>query len=128
MDQQATTPTLEPREPEAHYHTPNKTAVRGAVEFCDRMGLPYFKKDVFRTFEVSHTQGWEMLRKETSPRRRNNDPDKSETRGRKKIISPKEIREMERILEDECFEDKALHESNWTLRPECRPVVEQFNV
>lgn len=85
-----------------HYTTPTKAKVQGTVEFCDRMDLAYYKKEVFRTFGVSHRQGYEMLRDRSTsptPRRRHNDPDREETRGRNHIISPREIREMERVFE-----------------------------
>lgn len=39
------------RESNGHYFTPARAKVRGAVEFCERMGIPYFKEDVFRTFQ-----------------------------------------------------------------------------
>ena len=49
-----------------------------------------------------------MLQSETSARRRNNDPEQDETRGRKSLVTSKDIREMERVLESEGFEVKAL--------------------
>ena len=49
-----------------------------------------------------------MLQPEASARRRNNDPEHEETRGRKSLISDKDIREMERVLESEGFEARAL--------------------
>lgn len=43
----------------------------------------------------------------TTPSRRHNDPNQEETRGRNRIISPREVREMERVLE-EGIEGRAL--------------------
>jgi len=80
----------------------------GAIEFCERMNIPYYKNDVFRTFNVSKRQSYEMLRPDSSSRRRHNDPEEEETRGRKGLITPKHIREMEKILEEEGFEARAL--------------------
>lgn len=34
--------------------TPVQAKVRGVVQFCKRMGIEYFKKDVFQTFNISH--------------------------------------------------------------------------
>ena len=52
------------------YHdTPTKAKVQGAVEFCERMGIPYYKNNVFRMFNVSKTRGYEMLNAEASARR-----------------------------------------------------------
>lgn len=90
------------------HDTPTKAKVQGAVEFCKRMGIPYYKNDVFRTFNVSKAQGYQFLNSETSAQRRHNDPEESETRGRKSIVSTKDIREMEKILEEEGFEARAL--------------------
>lgn len=39
------------------YPTPTKAKIQGAVEFCDKIDLPYFKEDVFRTFNVSYHAG-----------------------------------------------------------------------
>ncbi len=49
-----------------------------------------------------------MLQPEASARRRNNDSEHEETRGRKSLISLKDIREMEKIMESEGFEARAL--------------------
>ena len=72
------------------------------------MGMEYFKEDVFRTFNVSHRQGYEFLRNDSSSRRLHNDSDQEETRGRRQLISADKLREMERILQDEGIEARAL--------------------
>ena len=36
---------------------PVKAKVKGAVEFMEAKGIPFFKEDVFRYFGVSHNQG-----------------------------------------------------------------------
>lgn len=48
-----------------------------------------------------------FLRDDSSSRRRHNDPSKEETRGRKSVVSPEKIRDMERILETEGIEAQA---------------------
>jgi hypothetical protein len=40
-----------------HAPTPIKSKIKGAVEFCDQMGILYFKENVFRTLNVSHAAG-----------------------------------------------------------------------
>lgn len=70
------------------------------------MGIPNYE-DVFRHFHVSRTFGYEALRQESS-RRWNNKPDVIETRGRRSLITSQKIREMERILEEEGIEGRAL--------------------
>ena len=96
----STTPLLEITGPGVEVPTPNKAKIQGAVEFCEAMGISYYKEDVFRVFNVSRQQGYKYLRSESS-RRHHNNPDISEQRGRKSIITPQQIREMERILETE---------------------------
>lgn len=60
------TPDNEDREGHGHYFTPARAKVRGAVQFCERMGIDYVKRDVFRTFNVSTRQGHEFLRNDSS--------------------------------------------------------------
>lgn len=69
--------------------------------------MQYFQEDVCPTFDVSSRQGWEFLRHDASSRRRHNGPSKEETRGRKSLVSPEKIGEMERILETEGIEARA---------------------
>lgn len=38
------------------YPTPRKAMVQGTVSFLEAKGIQFFKEDVFRHFEVSHTQ------------------------------------------------------------------------
>lgn len=71
------------------------------------MGKQYSQEDVCRTFDVSSRQGWEFLRHHASSRRPHNDPSKEETRGRKSLVSPEKIGQMERILETEGIEARA---------------------
>ena len=47
--------------PHKQFETPRKAKVQGAVEFFEKQGMEYFKNDVFRTFNVSHTRGYEYL-------------------------------------------------------------------
>lgn len=94
----------ENREDNSHYFTPARAKVRGAVEFCNRMGIESFKEDIFRTFNVSSREGWKFLSDGFSSRGLHNDPDRKEHRGRQPLISPEKIREIERLLETEGIE------------------------
>ena len=98
----ATTPVLESHEAQIHHPTPTRAKIQGAVEFCDAMKIPYFK-DVFRVFGTSKQTGWKMLTRENFSRTRHN-ANVPETRGRHSIVTPRHIREMERILETEGME------------------------
>ena len=65
---------------------------------CERMGIDYVKRDVFRTFNVFIRQGHEFLYNVSSSHQLPNDFNREETRGRPRIISVERLREMERIL------------------------------
>jgi len=58
--------TMEPEDHYQHHETPTKAKIQGAIEFCERMNISYYKNDVFRTFNVSKRQGYEMLRPDSS--------------------------------------------------------------
>ncbi len=97
--------------PENHYNhhdTSTKAKVQRIIEFCERMNISYFKNDVFKTFEVSKQQEYQMLQPEIFARRRNNDSEHEETCGRKSLISNKDIRKMKRVLKSKNFEARAL--------------------
>lgn len=97
------TPQTPSRKPRPHYTTPTKAAVLAAVIFCQKSNTPYYKEDVFRTFNVNRRQGYEWLRTGVT-RRMHIDPEQEETRGRKPNISAEKIREMEVVLETEGIE------------------------
>ena len=60
------TPQNPSQKPRQHYTTPTKAAVLAAVDFCQKFNTPYYKEDVFRTFNVNRRQGFERLRSYTS--------------------------------------------------------------
>jgi hypothetical protein len=92
-----------------HFDTPTKAKVRGAVEFLEAKNIEHTKADVFRHFGVTHRQGWAMISEGSVDRRHHNRDDLGgDTRGRKPIISPQHIREMERIIRDEGFAGRAM--------------------
>ena len=66
-----------------------------------------FKQHIFRTFNVSSREGWKFLSDGSSSRRLHNNPDREEHQGRKPLISPEKIREMERLLETEGIEARS---------------------
>ncbi len=103
----ATTPVLQSHDGQTHHPTPTRAKIQGTVEFCDAMNIPYFKKDVFRVFDVSKQTDWKMLTRENSSRTRHN-ADISETRERHSVMTPRHIREMKRILETKGMKARAL--------------------
>ena len=82
---------------DSHYFTPARAKVRGAAQFCDRMGIDYFKEDIFRLFNVGSREGWRFLSDRNSSRRIQNDLDVEDHQGPQPMIGPEKIREMERI-------------------------------
>lgn len=100
------TPEYGSSESRMHIPTPIKSKIKGAVEFCDRMGISYFKEDVFRIFNVGHAAGWRALSGQS--RRHHNDSTISENRGRHSLVTPEKIHEMEKIIQEEGFEARAL--------------------
>ena len=87
--------------------TPVKARIQGACDFLESEGLKISKEKVFRYNGVSRATGYRILRS-SNPRTLKNDPARKETRGRRSLISPREIHEMERILENEGLEGRAL--------------------
>ncbi len=108
MDEPPTTPERRKR-PKLYQHhdTPTKAGIRSVVDYLDSHGIKHPKEQVFKHFGVSITQGYDILNDITS-RRHHNNPESSESRGRKTIITREQIKEMERILENEGITGRAL--------------------
>ena len=70
-----------------------RTKMKGAIEFCEAMHIPYFKEDLFRVFGVSHSSGYRLI--SAKPPRA---PDAPETRGRKRLLTKDDVRKMEEVL------------------------------
>lgn len=47
VNQAPQTPPTEDREGKGHYFTPALAKARGVVQFYERMGIEYFKEDIF---------------------------------------------------------------------------------
>ena len=92
---------------DSHCFTPARAKVRGAVQFCDHMGVQYFKEDIFRTFNVGSRERWRFLSDCNSSCRIQNDPEVEDHRAPQPLIGPEKIWEMERILETEGIEARS---------------------
>ena len=88
------------------WETPIKAKVQGAVEYNRAKGITGENEAIFRHFGVSHARGWAMLN--NNPRRHYNNLEKEENRGPKRLITPKEIRELKRIIEEDGFKARAI--------------------
>ena len=91
-----------------HHDTLKKNKIKGVIKFNDQMSVSYDKRDVFKTFNVSSTRGYAMLKSDTSERRMHNDSNKSEIRGRKSLITQDQINVMDHLLNTEGIADRAL--------------------
>lgn len=87
--------------------TPIKDRIQGAVNFLGINGIKSFNKDVFWANGVSHATGYRIL-KSSNFRTLKNDSMRKRTRGKKRIITQKQIKKMEIILENEGLEEKRL--------------------
>lgn len=87
-----------------HHRTPAKARILGTVAYLQDYKIPFFKEDVFRQFGASHASGWEILR-QGRERRHFEGPD---PRGRKKLLSPAELRTIEETIWKSGFQARAL--------------------
>lgn len=103
-----TTPTNEvlestsPKDP-----TSLRARIKGIIEYLEATGRKGEKSNVFRHAGVSRAQGYRLLASE-NPGHLQNDSNRRETRGRKKIITSDQLKEMEYILETEGLETRGL--------------------
>ena len=102
-----TTPTTEYVDAQCEKPTPVKARVQGAYDYCQWAGIKGQTEAIIRYNGLSHSTGWRIIRSR-NPRRLNHDSTQKERRGRKSIITPEHMKEMERILENEGIEGRAL--------------------
>jgi hypothetical protein len=103
-----------------HLTTPKKARIRGAADFNNAHSIPYFHTDLFKFYEVSKQQGWAILKEgfekqpgEADPnisfdRGHHNNPSIPENRGRKSLLSPKQIERADRFLQEAGWEARVL--------------------
>lgn len=107
MERPRTPLTDAPDSIKGHFPTPVKAKVQGTIEYLRAQRITGQNENVFCFFGVCHTVGWKILR-EGNPRRHHNQPGVREQRGRKKIITDEQMKEMERIIETEGISGRAL--------------------
>ena len=102
-----TTPTTEISDPNKQNPTPIKARIQGTVDFLESQGIKHKKEEVFQFNGVSHATGYRLLKSDNlrTPKIAVN---MEETRGRKFIITPDQIREMDQILQTTGHEGRAL--------------------
>ena len=83
----------------SYYNTPRKARIKGAVNFLDYKGLPYFKSEVFAYNSVSKERGWAILRADNELNDRiYYNIEGSKRRGRPYILSAKDLLNIEKYL------------------------------
>ena len=104
-----------------HYLTIARAKIRGAVQFCERMGIDYVKKDVFQTFNVSTRQSHEFLQNDSFLHQLYNNFNRKKTRGRPRVISAEKFQEIERILQKKGIKARAMTQEQlgYEVRLEC---------
>ena len=90
--------------------TPKKAKIKGAAEFMDAKGITYLHSDLFRFYGVNKQQGWAILsdKSDESSRRHYNRQTSPEKRGRKALLSPSQVRQADRFLQDVGWDARVL--------------------
>ena len=47
-----------------NFDTPKKAGVKGAADFMDAMGIPYYHTDLFKYHNVSKEAGWPIIKQD----------------------------------------------------------------
>ncbi len=84
-----------------------KARIQGAIDFLKSEGIIGKNEAVFKSNGVSHATRYRILRS-SNPRTLKNDPTREETRKGHNKITPEQIREMKKILENEGLESRSL--------------------
>jgi hypothetical protein len=86
----------------SNFDTRKKARIKGAAEYMDAENIPYSHNDLFRFYDVSKEQGWAILKEESmaADRTHHNSELTPEKRGRKTLLSPEQVREADRFLQD----------------------------
>jgi hypothetical protein len=94
----------------SNFDTLKKARIKGAEEYMDAKNIPYSHNDLFRFHDVSKEQGWAILKDESmaADRTHHNSELTPEKRGRKPLLSPKQVREADRFLQDVGWDARVL--------------------
>jgi hypothetical protein len=90
--------------------TPRKSHIKGICEWNDYHGIPYFHTDDFRYHKVSKEVGWTILREDNQEfdRQHHNNEVSEERRGRKPLLSPAQLHQANRFLQDVGWDARVL--------------------
>ena len=101
------TPTTEVTWEQCQKPTPVKAKIQETIDFVKSEGITGKKEAVLRANGVLHATGYRILRS-NNPRTLKNVLTRTEKRHRPNKITPEQIREMEKILENEGLEGRSL--------------------
>ena len=109
LNRPCTPPSLpNQRKEQQHWPTPTRVAIQEIARFNEAHGIPFYKNDLFRYYDVSKQTGYRILHESASVCRYHNDSKQKETQRRKSLIDANSMREMERLLQEEGIEARAL--------------------
>lgn len=95
----------------AHPHdSARKDQLIGAIQFAESLPERHCKSDIFKQFGFSNSAGWKVLREKNTNRTIKG----KETRGRKKALSDEALATLERFIETEGFDARAM---KWEAMP-----------
>lgn len=86
-----------------HQDTPMKAKVQGAMEYLDAKGIKYTDGDVYQTLGVTPAQG-KAAKAGKVARTHHGDPSTSENRHQPLVLTEKDLRRCEHIIDDFGFE------------------------
>lgn len=89
-----------------HFDTPTKARIQGAIEFAKHEGVFRSKREGFEFYGVGHTRGYEIIKSDTS--RRQHNTGKPDPRGRKSLLSKKDVDRIDEILQTWGFDARAM--------------------
>src|ERR1700751_2782556 len=96
---------------EIHFTTPQKAGLQSTLAFIDHVKKKKYPIErvshqmVYDFFDIPKQRASDILNNE-SPRQYHNDPQASETRGRKRKISEEQLNQMEEWLENQGAENR----------------------
>lgn len=93
-------PVLEERDTEKQAHsTPTKVKIQGAIEFLEADEQKDRKRDVFKYFDVEHTQSYKILNDKHTNRRLQHDSTRKDSREGFKKLTKKNVDRLEEIVQ-----------------------------
>jgi hypothetical protein len=93
---------------QCEHPTPKRVRVQSITQFVQEFDLPVTQRQIFTFCGIGHTQGYELLKNDSSERRVANRPENQwdlhenktcQPRGRKRKVSEADLQRVENIIE-----------------------------